>query len=233
VTTVGAVQSLSLHNFPPDIKVAYEIGSRDALDALYMANEVGWEVHAFEPNPNQISECVANANKSDLVSFHELAILDVEGRVQFHRCLGHKDQVGSSSILPISPLFNDPDYTSPNVWANPLGVSSSRIDTLIDSGVIPPAQFAQIDVQGVELKVLKSFGRWIDSLICCVVEVSKKPQYEGSDLEPEITQFLNESGFIEASRRTTSPKAWFDEVLYVKEKWADESKSWGWGGSRV
>lgn len=90
---------------------------------------------------------------------------------------------------------------------------------MIDERVMLPAQFAQIDVQGVELKVLQSFGKWLGHLLCTVVEVSKMPQYKGSDFEPETAEFLKTRGFVEISGMNTSQRAWFDEVLYARMDW--------------
>lgn len=103
MTTVEAVQSLHLDGLPKEIDVAYDIESRDVLDSLYMTRRCGWEIHAFEPNPDQSKECRLGAAMSDKINLHELAVMDSDGTTSFNRCTEHMDQIRYSFIKYVAP----------------------------------------------------------------------------------------------------------------------------------
>ena len=74
--------------------------------------------------------------------------------------------------------------------------------------------FLNVDVQGVELEVIKSFGGLLGKLDYIYAEVSEEELYVGVKLLPEMDEYLRGFGF---HRRCTyiTPKKWGD-AFYIK-----------------
>jgi FkbM family methyltransferase len=70
-----------------------------------------------------------------------------------------------------------------------------------------------LDIQGAELKALKGIGDWrfIDAIF---TEINYREMYKGCALEPEITEFLSNKGFVKVEEVDTGC-GWGD-ALYIK-----------------
>src|SRR6185312_8036457 len=93
----------------PDQPVICDIGSRDALEGIYLFKKLaGKYLHIFEPNPEAAVVCRNNLEQLD-VYFNELAISDNIGELPFYPVnprLSENNDVGFSSMFRINP-----DYT--------------------------------------------------------------------------------------------------------------------------
>ncbi len=74
--------------------------------------------------------------------------------------------------------------------------------------------FLNVDVQGVELNVMKSFGDLLGKLDYIYTEVNEEELYIGLDLFPEIDRYLHAFRFRRVALYMT-PKKWGD-AFYVK-----------------
>jgi FkbM family methyltransferase len=207
-----------------DVDVFFDIGSRDGRDSKFVKNNLGVkQCHMFECNPEMLDVC--RENTSEDVYLHEFAVWHEDTTLEFHRCQGHIDHVGSSSLFKINPEFDDKDYTDPKRWMEPVKVLAKRVDNLIDQGLLPVPDFMQIDVQGAELSVLQSFGDHLDKVKGMVVETSLKPQYLDAPLHDETIDFLESKGFgVYGVQRGN----WFnDVVLFRKDLIEQDSRCLG------
>jgi hypothetical protein len=70
-----------------------------------------------------------------------------------------------------------------------------------------------LDIQGAELKALKGIVDWryIDAIF---TEINYREMYKGCALEPEITEFLSNKGFVKVEEVDTGC-GWGD-ALYIK-----------------
>jgi N-acetylglutamate synthase-like GNAT family acetyltransferase len=75
--------------------------------------------------------------------------------------------------------------------------------------------FLNIDVQGVELQVIRSFGNAIRLMDYIYSEVNEAELYKGCCLVQEIDDYLDVFGFKRAETYMT-PKQWGD-ALYVRK----------------
>ncbi len=75
--------------------------------------------------------------------------------------------------------------------------------------------FLNVDVQGVELNVIKSFGDSISQLDYIYSEVNEAHLYKDCPLVGEIDEYLNKYGFVRKVTLMTKYK-WGD-ALYVKQ----------------
>jgi hypothetical protein len=74
--------------------------------------------------------------------------------------------------------------------------------------------FLNVDVQGVELNVIKSFSSMLGSLDYLYVEVNEEELYKGCALITEIDYYVAQYGFERKATHMTSNK-WGD-AFYIK-----------------
>jgi FkbM family methyltransferase len=72
-------------------------------------------------------------------------------------------------------------------WADSNGFESELFDLL------------SVDVQGMELQVLKGFGSYINGFKDIIIECSEVPIYEGGAPAQEVVDFLSEMGYSRQS----------------------------------
>jgi len=180
-----------------DIKIAFEVGSRDLLDANEIAGKYNCKVYSFECNPDCIRECLKN-NTDDRVSLIQKAVCEKDGKISFMAFdLNKYDNMGASSIYEIDFTSNrpvyDPDYGRKDVQKK-VEVDACRLDTFCnEQNVIPDAIF--MDVQEAELNVLKSMGELLKKVKYIVFEASNTSTYKGGCCYNDIDLFLKENGF--------------------------------------
>lgn len=180
-----------------DIKIAFEIGSRDLLDSNDISNYYNSKVYAFECNPDCITECMKN-NFNKNVTLIKKAVSQIDGKISFKSFdLSKYNNMGASSIYEIDFTSNrpvyDPDYGRKNVQKI-VEVDSCRLHTFCnENNVVPDAIF--MDVQEAELEVLKSGESILSSVKYIVFEASNKPTYIGGCSYKDIHDYLTGKGF--------------------------------------
>jgi len=180
-----------------DVKVAFEVGSRDLLDANKIADKYNCKVYSFECNPDCIRECLKN-NTDNRVTLIQKAVCEKDGKISFMPFdLSKYNNMGASSIYEIDFTKNrpyyDPDYGRKDVQKT-VEVSSCRLDTFCNEQTeLPDAIF--MDVQEAELVVLKSMGELLKKVKYIVFEASNTSTYKGGCCYNEIDSFLKEKGF--------------------------------------
>jgi FkbM family methyltransferase len=78
-----------------------------------------------------------------------------------------------------------------------------RMDTFVkqEKIIIEEFNFLNIDVQGTELNVLKSFGKLLNDFDYIEIEVNKSESYIGCALLPEVDAYLKQFGFIRLAQQ--------------------------------
>ena len=71
-----------------------------------------------------------------------------------------------------------------------------------------------VDVQGMELQVLKGFGPHLEGMDCLNIECSETPIYEGEAPASEVVAWLGERGF-----EAITPIQPHNDVLFVKRRY--------------
>jgi FkbM family methyltransferase len=180
-----------------DIKVAFEIGSRDLLDGNEISKQYKCKVYSFECNPDCIKECLKNNYNPD-VTLVEKAVCKKDGKITFKAFdLSKYNNMGASSIYEIDFTSNrpvyDPDYGRKDVQKT-VEVDSCRLDTFCsENKIVPDAIF--MDVQEAELDVLKSGESVLEKVKYIVLEASNKPTYIGGCSFNDINEYLTLKGF--------------------------------------
>jgi len=91
-------------------------------------------------------------------------------------------------------------------------VKTKRLDTILDGKEVP--DFINLDIQGVELKALKSLGISMSKVKMVYTEVNKWNVYDGCDLIKDIDDYLRVYGFKRITVRWIFRAGWGD-ALYV------------------
>ena len=166
-------------------KNIFEISSRDGHDAFHLAKTFGLtenDCYVFEPNPE-----AAEFIMKTYPGFHLFnnAVSDVAGNLEFTI---EAENIGASSLR---------ERTEPKKDTKTVQVECVRMDEVIESLDIKTIDVAKIDVEGVTLQVLQSFGKHLDKLQSIQLEMEHKECWKGQSLYPEIKTWLEANGYVE------------------------------------
>lgn len=162
-----------------------EIGSRDGNDAFVLAKNFGLSeenCYIFEPNPNAAEEIMRTYPRMNL---YNNAVSDVSGQtLDFHI---ERENVGASSLLKRN---------------NPSEHDVVKVETItmadwFEATQIPAIHICKIDVEGLTLPVLESFGKYIDRLQSVQLEMEHQEIWHNQSLYPEIAKWLESKGFVQ------------------------------------
>jgi len=87
-------------------------------------------------------------------------------------------------------------------------IENSKID-------IENLNFWNFDIQGVELRALKSAGEYLKYADALLLEVNYEEVYKSCDLFTTIDAFLLEKGFVRFDTKFNHPAAW-GEAIYIR-----------------
>jgi FkbM family methyltransferase len=180
-----------IKNFLPDDAVIVEAGAHAGVDTGEFARlfPTG-RVYAFEPVPDIFFSLVENKGHLKNVIFFSVALGEKDEEVNMFVSGGRSD--GSSSLLaPKDHLIDHPDVLfNENIFVN-----SITMDTWADLFAIPRVDLLWLDLQGLELNVLKSGQRVLENVRAIYTEVNLKENYEGAALYSDLRSWLEERGF--------------------------------------
>lgn len=140
------------------------------------------------------------------------AVIDLEDgkEVDFHITNNGE----SSSILEFgSHATHHPQVHVTNVQK----LVTTRLDTLIEQNNIPiqTLNFLNLDIQGVELRALKSMEKYLQHIDYIYTEVNTEQVYKGCDEIGAIDQYLLTQGFVRVGERIYQQFGWGD-AIYVR-----------------
>ena len=121
----------------------------------------------------------------------------------------------SSSILPFgSHARNHPDVKV--VYQETL--KTTRLDKLIEDNQIPieKLNFINLDIQGVELRALKSMEKYLQNVNYIYTEVNIEQVYQGCDEISQIDEYLKQFRFERVATKVYQHLGWGD-AFYIKK----------------
>jgi FkbM family methyltransferase len=121
----------------------------------------------------------------------------------------------SSSILEFGT--HSTNHPTVHVVAK-VETNTTRLDTLIEREQIPIAElnFVNLDIQGVELRALKSMEKYLHHVQYIYTEVNIEEVYKGCNLINEIDNYLQGFGFVRVAQKIYSDLGWGD-AFYIKQ----------------
>lgn len=96
-------------------------------------------------------------------------------------------------------------------------IKSTRIDTILKNNNVrkDDYDFLNLDIQGIELRAIKSCGDYLENIKYIYTEVNSGEVYENNDLMSSIDEYLEEKGFSRVETSIT-PYEWGD-AFYIKK----------------
>ena len=187
----GVIPKKFFVQFLPDNPVILEAGAHKGKDTVEMAKV--WPrciIHAFEPVPHIFKLLENNTRNLKNVHCYQLALGESKSSETLFVSSGASD--GSSSLLRPKALLNN----FPTVYFDKeLLVNTITLDEWArDNGVIK-IDLMWLDLQGMELKVLKSGSTILKTVKAIYSEVSSIEGYEGQNLYHELRAWLEKEGF--------------------------------------
>jgi FkbM family methyltransferase len=118
----------------------------------------------------------------------------------------------STSILSFGT--HSEDYPTIK-FTSSIKVKTQRLDSILSKETIP--NLVNLDIQGVELRALKSLGNLIDHVKYIYTEVNRKQVYKDCDLISEIDSYLKVRGFRRIETRWSWKEGWGDALYLHKD----------------
>jgi len=160
----------------------------------------------IEAMSGKVEYCIS---KFPSILIENAIISDIEEDVTFH--ISNNGQ--SSSILELGLHKN----FHPEVhYVTSFKSRSKRLDNVISkyrSDI--PFNFLNLDIQGVELRALKSLGKYLENIDYIYTEVNSDYVYEKCDLIGDIDEYLSTFGFKRVETSWFGDCKWGD-AFYVK-----------------
>jgi FkbM family methyltransferase len=158
-----------------------DVGAATGDFALPFA-EKGWQVVAFEPEPQNFNDLVLNLQNFANVKCIAKAISDTSGQVQFYVSSTHG---GIHSLKP----FHSTHCLS-------LVVDAVRLDEILSDMRVDQVNVLKIDVEGADFMALKSFdfSNFHPDLIMCEFMDERSREYFGYT-HHDMVAYMNRFGY--------------------------------------
>jgi FkbM family methyltransferase len=191
---------------------AADVGANLGLHSILMS-KCGWSVNAYEPDPHHAKLLRENLtlNHSTRVNFHELAVSDKEGELEFVRVLGNT--TGSHISGAKSAPYGDLDRFPVKV-----------IDV---ESIMSEVDFIKMDVEGQEAVILLSTQSSQWSTTDMIVEIGSKENasqifYHFQSIG--VNLFSQKIGWQQVKKLDDMPVSYRDGSLFISRK-----KTMPWG----
>ena len=169
-------------------QIIFDVGANSGTSCVHYTEDPNFIVYAFEPTPHLLENYLYPQQKENYIVV-PYAISDFNGEATFN--VAGQEDWGCSSLHEFSDNLN---LTWPGRQdfkvTESITVNVQRMDTFIENNNIEYINFLHCDTQGNDLKVLESFGKYIDILQSGVVEASNQnPLYK--DVDNSVTSIIN------------------------------------------
>lgn len=199
-----------IKKYKSKIKGIYHIGAHRMEENNYYfdlgINRVLW----FEANPKLVEEFKPNLIYISMQEIYNELLSDTDGDlVEFYITNNN----ASSSMLK---LKEHKKYYPQITVSEIIKLKTKKMSTFIREELIDTKKynFINVDVQGAELKVIKGFEEYLDTIDLIYTEVNNEELYEGCPMMSEIDDFLAPHNFRRVETLMTSAN-WGD-ALYAR-----------------
>lgn len=168
----------------PTLHVGAHLGEEAAMYRSHNFRPVTW----VEANPELIPALKQRVREQGGGRVICAALGSAEGEGVLHVASNGQ----SSSLLPLGTHATEhPDVT----YVGEKSVKITTLDKLLTDGAVERASYVSMDVQGVELDVLKGGTAFLSSVNFLYLEVNTENVYDGCAQLPELESWLSERGF--------------------------------------
>ncbi len=173
------------------VDLVLDVGANDGPFATELrAAGYRGRIVSFEPQAAAFGRLAAASSRDSLWEASQLAIGIDDGTAE----LNVAGNSSSSSLLGMTDQHLESAPESRYVRTETVQVA--RLDSLAD-GLVRSSDrvYLKIDVQGLELEVLRGAERTLGHVVAVDCELSLVPLYDGAPLLPEVVDFLASRGF--------------------------------------
>ena len=203
-----------VRQFPLNITGILHVGAHECEELKdYQAVGVAADnTYWVEAMPDKVAFC--KNRYGERLHIYQAVIDDTEGEgleVVFN--ITNNGQ--SSSLLD----FGTHAVNHPTVHVvRKIAMQTTRLDTLIERENIPVAglNFMNLDIQGVELRALKSMEKYLPHMQYIYTEVNIEEVYKGCNLIGELDDYLRRFGFERVAQQIYTDLGWGD-AFYMKK----------------
>ena len=174
------------------------------------------DIYWIEALPKLVEK---NKHANPLLNIYQAVIYDEDNKeVEFNISKADDDinNHQSSSILQ----FGSHKTSHPQVkLLESVKMKTSRVDSVINKYNIDMrnVNFVNLDIQGVELRALKSMEGYLKNIDYIYTEVNIEEVYKECDQMSDLTEFLTRHNFSLADARIYRQYGWGD-AFYIKNK---------------
>jgi FkbM family methyltransferase len=210
----GVVPKRDIEQFLPVGPVIVEAGAHIGVDTREMAKR--WRkatIHAFEPVPDVFDRLTEMTKDLPNVKRYRVALGEKADVMEMYVSGGGDWADASSSLLPPKAHLTEHPHIR---FDSVIRVPTMTLDAWAQENGVPAVDFLWLDMQGYELKMLKSAPHTLKTVKVIYTEVCLKELYAGCPLYPEFRTWLEENGFHVKREEL----AWHDagNVLFVRQE---------------
>lgn len=204
----------------PRDPVIFEAGAYDGTDSALLSRV--WPdatIYSFEPVPELYARLVKNTERYKKIHTYQLALSNNNGFADFILS-EHTKKPGevfqSSSLLqPKEHLKRDHSV----IFNKTISVKTVTIDSWAQENNVTKIDFMWLDLQGMELDVLKAAPKIMSTVRVVYIEVEFVEAYAKQALFEEVDEWLKTQGFKRIARDFKLPlnkRCWFGNCVYVR-----------------
>ena len=198
--------SFTQHIDKDKIKIIFEAGSRDLLDAIALRNYyTDSTVYAFECNPEGIKICLHNIQNESSIIFNELALTNVDGQKTFYSFDSDKTTHHNHGV---SSFYKHKDES--NVPQIPTTVNCCTIDNFCQKNNIKQVDMFCFDMQGGEYEALLGAKNILKTVKYIILENDGHAYQEAPDFT-ELKKLLHMNNFLLTQKVN-------GDILYINTK---------------
>jgi len=180
--------------FLPEDPIIFEAGGHYGIDTIRFAKR--WpksQIITFEPNPHAFEIFSLATQGLSQVHGHNLAVNNYNGEATLYVCYGSTGNdprfEGASSLLKASE-YMEKNYQGPKVK-----VPCVVLDDWCKKNQIDQIDFMWLDLEGLELQVLKSSPTILDTVNVIYTETNFQPFRVGMTQYKDLKEFLEQKRF--------------------------------------
>ena len=208
----GTIDKRYIAALLPQDAVIIDAGSYDGADAVELSRLMPKAIiYALEPVPKLYKRLCCNTRRNPRIRVRNCALAANDGKAPIHISEGGSD--ASSSLLCPSNWYSEAQGLS---FAASAEVMTRTLDTFVAEERLPKVDFLWLDLQGMELHVLKAAPKCLSMLVGIHLEVHLKESYEGVVPYPEVREWLANCGF-ETVQEAIPPNWKEGNVLFVRK----------------
>jgi FkbM family methyltransferase len=214
LTTIQAdnLSKAFIATFLPENPIILDAGAHNGSDSREFSFLFpSGTIIACEPVPNLFQVLKANTQDCHNIIYVQKALSNKRGQEFIYISKG--GDASSSLLKPEQEKFQR--YFPHITFPYKILVETLTLDQLAEELNIDHLDFLCLDLQGVELTVLKAAPKILKTVKAIYTEVNYTSVYEGTPLYPEIKSWMEENGFIEAAQIVHHST--FGDVLFVRK----------------